>query len=108
MMARMERQALPLSKLPQTTRLFADFLDNFPKVSEFYTHPPSGGGIMAAARQAYGARGTKAETLNAVVDIFRRQNCEFGSDESVTHKLDQLRDGAVAVVTGQQTALRCV
>ncbi len=105
MMAEMERPTLPLSKLPQTSRLFADFLDNFPKVSEFYTHPPEEDGIMAAAREAYGARGTKAERLNAVVDILRRQNREFGSDESVAHNLDRLRDGAVAIVTGQQTAL---
>jgi bacillithiol biosynthesis cysteine-adding enzyme BshC len=100
-MAGMEHPALPLSRLPQTTRLFADFLDNFPKVSEFYSHPPDEAGMLAAARDTKAATDTRA----SAVEILRWQNRDFGSDESVSGNLDQLRDGAVAIVTGQQTAL---
>jgi bacillithiol biosynthesis cysteine-adding enzyme BshC len=107
MMAEMERSALPLSRLPQITRLFSDFLQNFPKVSEFYAHSPDEAGIVAAAREAQASRGSKAamETRGAVVEVLRRQNQNFGADESLERNLDRLRDGAVAIVTGQQTAL---
>jgi len=41
----------------------------------------------------------------AVVDVLRNQNKNFGGDEVTLRNLDRLRDGAVAVVTGQQVGL---
>jgi bacillithiol biosynthesis cysteine-adding enzyme BshC len=107
MMAEMERSALPLSRLPQATHLFLDYLENFPKVSKFYAHPHDDAGVIAAAREAQRLRGTTTgmETSAGVVEILRRQNQELGEDESVARNLDRLRDGAVAIVTGQQIAL---
>jgi bacillithiol biosynthesis cysteine-adding enzyme BshC len=104
MMAKMERSGLPLSKLPQTTRLFADFLVNFSKVSEFYAYPPNEDGIAAAARKRCDAK-TSTDTRQSVAEILRQQNLKFGADKSVARNLDRLRDDALAVVTGQQTAL---
>lgn len=103
-MAKMERPALPLSSLPQTTRLFADFLDHFPKVSEFYAHSPGEAGILAGAHDLCEAPADAAMRAS-VVEILRGQNQKLGADESVTRNLDRLRDSAVAIVTGQQTAL---
>jgi bacillithiol biosynthesis cysteine-adding enzyme BshC len=107
MMAEMERSALPLSRLPQTTHLFLDYLENFPKVSEFYAYPHDDAGVIAAAREAQRMRGTTTgmEASAGVVKILRRQNQELGGDESVARNLDRLRDRAVAIVTGQQIAL---
>ena len=41
----------------------------------------------------------------AVVEVLRNQNRSFGADDATTRNLDRLRDGAVAVVTGQQVGL---
>jgi bacillithiol biosynthesis cysteine-adding enzyme BshC len=42
----------------------------------------------------------------AVVDVLRKQNRLFGADDAATTRnLDRLRDGAFAVVTGQQVGL---
>ena len=41
----------------------------------------------------------------AVVEVLRNQNRAFGGDDATTRNLDRLRDGAVAVVTGQQVGL---
>jgi bacillithiol biosynthesis cysteine-adding enzyme BshC len=40
-----------------------------------------------------------------VVDILRNQNAAFGGDSETNRNLDRLRDGAAAVVTGQQVGL---
>ena len=40
-----------------------------------------------------------------VVEVLRAQNRAFGGDAATAHNLDRLRDGAVAVVTGQQVGL---
>jgi bacillithiol biosynthesis cysteine-adding enzyme BshC len=100
----MEQSRLRLSRLPQTTRLFADFLDDFQKVSLFYAHSPDENGLSASAREAQNG-GPTAEMRRAVVDILREENRAFGADESVEQNLDRLAAGAVAVVTGQQVGL---
>lgn len=100
----MECSCLRLSGLPKTTRLFVDFLDNFPKVSAFYAHPPDEAGLLASARAAR-EDGPSAEIRKTVVKILAEENRAFGSDESVARNLERLANGAVAVVTGQQTAL---
>ena len=100
----MEPSCLRLSRLPQTTRLFADFLDDFQKVSRFYAYSPDENGLLASARVAQNG-GPDAKTRLGVVEVVRAENRAFGSDESVSRNLDKLAAGAVAVVTGQQVAL---
>jgi bacillithiol biosynthesis cysteine-adding enzyme BshC len=100
----MEPSCLRLSRLPQTTRLFADFLDDFDKVSRFYAYSPDENGLLASARAAQSA-GPSVETRREVAEILREENRAFGADESVLQNLDKLAAGAVAVVTGQQAGL---
>src|SRR5205807_7444381 len=47
----MECHCIRLTELPQTTRLFATFLDDFSRVAEFYSHPPTMEGIVHAAEE---------------------------------------------------------
>lgn len=97
----MEYHCLAFRNLPQTTKLFAAFLDDFSKVSRFYAHPPDESGVAAAAREVR----LGADMRGAVVEILREQNHRFGSDAATERSLDRLAGGAVAVVTGQQVGL---
>jgi bacillithiol biosynthesis cysteine-adding enzyme BshC len=101
MAASMECHCLAFRDLPQTTKLFATFLDDFSKVSRFYAHPPDESGVAAAAREVR----LGADMRSAVVEVLREQNRRFGSDGTTDGSLDRLAGGAVAVVTGQQVGL---
>lgn len=101
----MRSQTLPLSHLPQTTKLFAAFLDNFPRVQNYYSQPPTRAGVRASASQVNLDPASRRE----VVEILRAQNARFsptGQIDGVTSRnLDRLASGAVAIVTGQQVGL---
>ncbi len=97
----MECHCIRPGEVPHTTRLFATFLDDFARVGDFYAHPPSEEGILAAAREvAYDAAGRRA-----VIEVLREQNQRLGTDAASARNLDRLGAGAVAVVTGQQVGL---
>jgi bacillithiol biosynthesis cysteine-adding enzyme BshC len=87
--------------LPGTTRLYSSYLSDFSSVAEFYVHPPNPKGIEESIRDVR----IDDATRRAVVDVLTKQNQAFGSDDSTFRNLDRLRDGAVAVVTGQQVGL---
>jgi bacillithiol biosynthesis cysteine-adding enzyme BshC len=70
-------------------------------VSQFYRHPPNKNGIEQAAREIRLEDSVRA----AVVEVLRQQNRVLGAGEAADRNLDRLRDGAVAVVTGQQVGL---
>lgn len=97
----MECSCISPAELPGTTRLYSTFLSDFARVSDFYRHPPNAQGIDAAGREVR----IEDSVRRAVVDVLRNQNRTFGADDVTTRNLDRLRDGAVAVVTGQQVGL---
>ncbi|HTC62339.1 MAG TPA: bacillithiol biosynthesis cysteine-adding enzyme BshC [Candidatus Saccharimonadales bacterium] len=97
----MDCSCISPADLPGTTRLYSAFLSDFPSVSNFYRHPPTAAGIDEAVREVR----IEESVRYAVVEVLRKQNHAFGGDERTTQNLDRLRDGAVAVVTGQQVGL---
>ena len=97
----MECTRIPPAEMPHTTALYRSFLTDFPRVSEYYAHAPDRNGIAQAAR----AVRLDDSVRRAVAEVLREQNRTFGGDENVFRNLDRLRDGAVAVVTGQQVGL---
>ena len=97
----MESQSIPLAQLPETTRLFRAFLEDFPSVAEFYAHFPTLEGARHAATEIHYEPAMRA----AVVERLRAQNRGFGSGAAVDRNLDLLAGRAVAVVTGQQVNL---
>jgi bacillithiol biosynthesis cysteine-adding enzyme BshC len=105
MTASMESHCISFREIPHTTKLFASFLEDFARVSTFYTHPPTVAGIDAAAREIR----LDSAMRRSVVEILREQNTRFapgGQLESATARnLDRLAAGAVAIVTGQQVGL---
>jgi bacillithiol biosynthesis cysteine-adding enzyme BshC len=98
----LEPQCLPFSRIPHTTRLFDDYLHHFDKVGQFYARPP--------LRQDWWQDEIKkiqypAERRKQVAAILERQNREFGAGEKTLANIERLREGAPAMVTGQQVGL---
>ncbi|HEU5411077.1 MAG TPA: bacillithiol biosynthesis cysteine-adding enzyme BshC [Candidatus Acidoferrales bacterium] len=97
----MECDCLRFSEIPQTTKLFASFTDDFSKVERFYAHKPDDAGVRSAAKEARLDTGIR----RAVSEILREQNERLGSSLESMRNIERLRDGAAAIVTGQQVGL---
>ncbi len=97
----METHCFPVNDLPGSTKLFSAYLHEFPRVAQFYAHPPD---LKSAAAYAQTFQ-FPPEVRRSTAEILRKQNARWGSDSSVARSLDALAQGASAVVTGQQTGL---
>jgi len=93
---------LPFSQIPHTTRLFADFLAYQPAVQPFYPRAPHFQTWVKeeAARISYDS--LRRERVAAILE---RQNRSWGASAKTLANLERLRQGAAAVVTGQQVGL---
>jgi bacillithiol biosynthesis cysteine-adding enzyme BshC len=98
----LEPKCLPFSSIPHTSALFSDYLHHFDKVKRFYAHPPLSEGWWPDEIKKIQYPDDRRK---AVAAILERQNREFGSDEKTAANIQRLRDGAPAVVTGQQVGL---
>ena len=97
-----ETECLPFSSVPHTTRLFDDYLHHFDRVKRFYARPPLNQDWWTEE-----ARNIQypAERRQAVAAILERQNREFGAGAKTLANIERLKQGAAAVVTGQQVGL---
>src|SRR2546426_9800491 len=95
--------ALRFTEIPRTTRLFNDFLYDYPKVARFYCNfGRSAEPIADHARRV----GAQPFDRKRVPDALDRINRRVGSPELTFKHIDMLRrPGSVAVVTGQQAGL---
>ncbi len=92
---------IPFSSIPHTTRLFSDFLNYSPEVRKFFPHPPDGSQVAALSSAV--SHGTEINVR--VSDVLEKQNRAWGASEKTIANIRRLRDGAHAVVTGQQVGL---
>ena len=92
---------IPFSSIPHTTRLFSDFLAYAPAVQPFFPHNPDAAHVSSLA--AVVPHGT--ETHRRVADVLEKQNRAWGGSDATLNNIRRLRDGAHAVVTGQQVGL---
>jgi bacillithiol synthase len=97
-----ETECLPFSSIPHTTSLFDDYLHHFDRVKQFYARPPLSQDWWADEIKKINY---PAERRQAVAAILERQNREFGAGEKTLTNIERLRQGAAAVVTGQQVGL---
>ena len=77
----MESHCIGFREIPHTTKLLQSFLDDFSRVSSYYSHPPTVGGIDAASREVRLDPGVRS----TVVDVLREQNrrlLDFAGDIS--------------------------
>jgi bacillithiol synthase len=97
----MDCRALAYRQIPHQPKLFLDYIDQFEKVKEFYTHPPTMQAVFRAASKVEYPSERRAE----VVQIMQRQNADLGAGGEAQANLERLANGAVAVVSGQQVGL---
>lgn len=99
----MQAECYPISMVPGTTKLFRDFAEgtaeNARLLRRWYPHEPFS---MAWAKDA---PELSAEHRGQLADALREQVIEFGGGETALANVEKLRNGAAAVVTGQQVAL---
>jgi bacillithiol biosynthesis cysteine-adding enzyme BshC len=95
-------ECLPFSQIPHTTRLFGDFLSDYPKVQQFYSRPAFFNQWFKdeALRPAYDPE--RRRRVSAILD---RQNQSWGASAKALENISRLGSGASAVVTGQQVGL---
>jgi bacillithiol biosynthesis cysteine-adding enzyme BshC len=97
----MECRALPFRQLPHQSKLFIQFLDDFPSVKQFYGHCPT----IQAVKKVVPSLEYPGERRAKVTGILREQNAALGAGEATRENLDRLLKGAMAIVSGQQVGL---
>ena len=98
----MKSECLPFSGIPHVSRLFTDFLYDYPRVQSFYRRSPY---ITEWLREEAAAIRYPAQRRQAVSQILERQNRSWGASAQTVANIARLRSGATAVVTGQQVGL---
>ena len=98
----MKAQCLPFTQIPHTTRLFADFLYGFSRVSSFYPRPPRYGEWLSQQAETISYDAGRRQQVAAVLS---RQNQAWGASEKTLANIAGFQSGALAAVTGQQVGL---
>jgi bacillithiol biosynthesis cysteine-adding enzyme BshC len=85
--------------MPHSSQLFLDYTESAEPLAPFYS--------TAAMRKGWMSEGRKLSTEHRgrLADLLAAQNVAFGGGEVAARNIDRLRNGASAVVTGQQVAL---
>jgi len=95
-------QCLPFRQIPHTTPLFTDFLSWSPAIQPFYSRSPHFSEWLkdetSAIRYDSGRR-------DRVAAILERQNKAWDASPKTLENIARLRNGASALVTGQQVGL---
>ena len=95
--------SLRFTDIPRTSRLFNDFLYNYPKVARFYT---DFGRTVAPLKDHAQQVGAQSFDRKRVPDALERINRAAGSSDLTFKHIEILRHpGSVAIVTGQQSGL---
>lgn len=100
--APVKSHCLPFSQIPHTTRLFLDFIDDFPKVQQFYSRPPQ---FHEWFKDEAALIHYEPERRERVAAILARQNRNWGASAKTQANIARFRAGAAVIVTGQQVGL---
>lgn len=92
---------ISFNSIPHTTRIFSDFLSYSPAIQKFFPAQPDLEHVVAFAKSVPRDR----ERQTRVADTLEKQNRAWGASDATLRNLQRLRDGAYAVVTGQQVGL---
>ncbi len=92
-------ECYPISVLPGLSQLFLDFAERREPLAPFYTE-------SAYSTQWMTRPPVLSPTHRATLsDLIEQQNRDFGASAEVFRNIARLREGAAAVVTGQQVTL---
>ena len=98
----MKSHCLPFRQIPHTTKLFADYLSWSPSILPFYSRSPH---FAEWVKDEKSAASYDTERRQRVAGILERQNKVWGASSKTLQNIARLRDGASALVTGQQVGL---
>lgn len=98
----MDTQCLPFRDVPGVSRLFLDFLSGNPQLRPFY--PTSTFSIDELADRAKMVE-MPGDRRRKIADVLKRQNQAWKADSAALDSIEKLRNGACAVVSGQQVGL---
>ena len=87
--------------IPHSSRIFLDYLAYAPDVRKFFPTSPDKEQVIARAKELP----RNLERQACVAEILARQNRGWGASEKTLANIERLRNGAFAVVTGQQVGL---
>jgi bacillithiol biosynthesis cysteine-adding enzyme BshC len=85
--------------VPHSSRLFLDYTESAGPLTPFYSNAAMSRSWFREGRQL------SAEHRAQLADLLDAQNAQFGGGGAAATNIQRLRDGASAVVTGQQVAL---
>ncbi len=103
-MTALRAESLSFRQVPHTSRLFLDFLYDFPKVERWYAQAPFQRD-WKAAKAAITEAAYPAARRERMAVVLERQNRSFGAGSKTLANIERLRAGAHVVVTGQQVGL---
>lgn len=92
---------IPFSCIPHTTKLFSDFLSYTPDIRGFFPNQPHG--TQVALQAASVPQGGPIHA--AVAHVLEKQNRRWGASDKTLNNIRRLKEGAFAVVSGQQVGL---
>jgi bacillithiol biosynthesis cysteine-adding enzyme BshC len=92
---------ISFNDIPHTSNIFRDFLSYSPHIRKFYPTQPDAAHIAAFAKTVKQDPSRQAR----VADALERQNRTWGASEATLQNIERLKNGAFAVVTGQQVGL---
>src|SRR5271166_4409905 len=92
---------ISFSAIPHTTRIFSDFLSYSPEIRKFFPTPPDAEHVAEFAKSVP----RNLSRQSRVADALEKQNRAWGASEQALGNIERLREGAFAVVTGQQVGL---
>jgi bacillithiol synthase len=92
---------IPFNAIPHTTRIFSDFLSYSPELRKFFPVQPDAEHVIALTKSVP----QSLERQARVAVVLEKQNRAWGASEQTLRNVQRLRDGAFAVVTGQQVGL---
>lgn len=98
----MKAHCLPFSQIPHTTRLFTDLLAYSSNIQPFYPRSPIFHEWMKTESEQVSYDSSRRQE---VASILERQNQSWNASAKTLANIDRLRNGAFAVVTGQQVGL---
>jgi bacillithiol biosynthesis cysteine-adding enzyme BshC len=95
-------ECLPFAQIPHTSRLFTDFLSYTPTVRPFYPHSAQFSQWYKAEASALDYDASRRVRVSAILE---RQSKSWGASPQTLANIARLRQGAAAIVTGQQVGL---
>lgn len=97
----MRTECLPVATMPHSTALFRDFLSNFPRVQPFY----SASAVTPTYAMAVSGLDYPTERRATVASTLDRQNRDWRAGKKALENVERFKNGASAIVTGQQVSL---